>query len=71
LRGLGWTEGHNLIIEVPSTEGQADRFRELATELDRLNLDVVVAFGALAALAAKDVLRPLRAMIRSAAGRQG
>jgi putative tryptophan/tyrosine transport system substrate-binding protein len=56
LREVGWTEGRNLIVEVRSTEGQANLFRELATELDRLNLDVIVAFGGPAALAAKEIL---------------
>src|SRR5436190_10703469 len=56
LRELGWTEGRNLIVEIRSTEGQADLFRELATELTRLNLDLIVAFGAPAALAAREIL---------------
>ena len=56
LRELGWTEGRNLIVEVRSTEGQADLFRELATELTRLKLDLIVAFGAPAALAAREIL---------------
>jgi putative tryptophan/tyrosine transport system substrate-binding protein len=53
LRDLGWIEGRNLVIELRWAEGHADHFRELAAELNRLNLDVVVVFGGPAALAAK------------------
>jgi ABC-type uncharacterized transport system substrate-binding protein len=53
LRELGWIEGRNLQVELRWAEGQADHFREVAAELNRLNLDVVVAFGGPAALAAK------------------
>jgi putative ABC transport system substrate-binding protein len=56
LRDLGWTEGRNLIVEVRWTEGQANLFRELAIELDGLNLDLIVAFGGPAVLAAKEIL---------------
>src|SRR5205823_1089564 len=56
LRDLGWIEGRNLIIELRWAEGPADRFRQLAAELDGLNPDLVVAFGGPAALAAKEIL---------------
>src|SRR5436190_22088092 len=56
LRGLGWMEGRNLTLEVRSIKGQADRSREPAAELGRLKLDVVVAFGGPAPLAAKEML---------------
>ena len=33
LRELGYAEGHNLVIECRSAPGQAERIRDLATEL--------------------------------------
>jgi putative ABC transport system substrate-binding protein len=53
LRELGWIESRNLSIELRWAEGQPDHLREVAAELNRLNLDVIVAFGGPAALAAK------------------
>jgi ABC-type uncharacterized transport system substrate-binding protein len=43
LRALGWIEGRNVIIEWRYTEGNAERAPELAAELVRLKLDVIVA----------------------------
>jgi putative tryptophan/tyrosine transport system substrate-binding protein len=42
LRELGWVEGQNLVIEYRSAEGKAERLTELAAELVRLKLDVLV-----------------------------
>ena len=54
LRQLGYVEGQNLIIEYRSGEGRIERFPELAVELVRLKVDVVVTRGTPAALAAKN-----------------
>src|SRR5262249_26540706 len=43
LRDLGWTPGSSLIIEYRHAEGRAARLGELARELVRLNVDVIVA----------------------------
>src|SRR2546425_11477483 len=43
LRELGYVEGQNLIIEFRSADGRAERLPELATELVRLRVDVIVA----------------------------
>ena len=43
LRELGWIEGQNLIVEQRSAEGSYERLPELAAELVRLNVDVIVA----------------------------
>src|SRR5262249_11501434 len=43
LRGLGWAEGQNLVIEYRFAEGQSDRLRDLAAELVRLKVDVIAA----------------------------
>ena len=43
LRGLGDTEGANLVIERYSAEGRSDRFAALATKIISRNPDVIVA----------------------------
>lgn len=43
LHQLGYIEGRNLIIEFRWAEGKLDRMRELAEELVRLRVDVIVA----------------------------
>jgi putative tryptophan/tyrosine transport system substrate-binding protein len=53
LRGLGYVEGQNIQIEYRSAAGRADRFPELADELLRLGVDLIVTRGTPAALAAK------------------
>jgi putative ABC transport system substrate-binding protein len=53
LRELGWVEGQNLVIEYRSAEGRFDRLPELAAELVRLKVDVIVAAPTPGALAAK------------------
>ena len=53
LRELGYVEGKNLVIEYRSADGRDDRFAGLATELVRLNVDLILTRGTLAALAAK------------------
>jgi putative tryptophan/tyrosine transport system substrate-binding protein len=54
LRELGWVEGHNLIIEYRWAEGNVERLPDLAAELVRRNVDVIVAPAGSAALAAKN-----------------
>ena len=45
LRELGHMEGKNVVIEYRYAEGKRDRFPELAAELVRLKVDVIVAAG--------------------------
>ena len=52
LRARGYIEGRNVVIEYRSTDG-FDELSRLATELVRLNVDVIVASGAPAAFAAR------------------
>ena len=54
LRELGYVEGQNLSIEYSSADGIAERFPELAWELVRLNVDLIVTRGTPAAQAAKN-----------------
>src|SRR5262245_30312662 len=43
LRELGYVEGRNFTLELRSAEGSADRLPDLAAELVRLQVDVIVA----------------------------
>jgi putative ABC transport system substrate-binding protein len=45
LRELGYIEGQNIVIEHRYGEGRTDRFPELAAELVRLNVDIIVVSG--------------------------
>ena len=54
LRELGWVEGQNLVIEYRWAEGNVERLPDLAAELVRRNVDVIVAPAGSAALAAKN-----------------
>jgi len=53
LRNLGYVEGRNLIIDYRSADGRAERFPDLAAELVRLKVDLIVTRGTPAARAAK------------------
>jgi putative ABC transport system substrate-binding protein len=53
LRDLGWVEGQNIVIEYRWAEGRFARLNELAGELVRLKVDVIVAPTSIYAAAAK------------------
>jgi len=53
LQVLGWIEGQNIAIERRYAENRLERLPELAAELVRLNVEVIVAVGTLGPLAAK------------------
>jgi putative ABC transport system substrate-binding protein len=53
LRELGYVEGQNIAIEFRSADGKPDRRPELAAELVRLKVDIIVADGAGPSLNAK------------------
>jgi putative ABC transport system substrate-binding protein len=53
LRELGYVEGQNIVIEYRWAEGRAERLPDLAAELVNLKVDVIVAGGTPAPLAAK------------------
>ena len=57
LRDLGYVEGRNLVIEHRDAEGKVERLPALAAELVALKVDVIVASGTLAALAAKQATK--------------
>jgi putative tryptophan/tyrosine transport system substrate-binding protein len=54
LRELGYIEGQNIAIEYLYAEGKRDRFLELAAELVRLKVDVIVTTGPIVTRAAKE-----------------
>jgi putative tryptophan/tyrosine transport system substrate-binding protein len=45
LRQLGYTEGKDIIFEIRNADGKLDRLNELAAELVRLRVDVIVTRG--------------------------
>jgi putative ABC transport system substrate-binding protein len=53
LRDLGYVEGKNLAIEYRWAEGKYDRLPDLAAELVRLKVDLIVTHGTPGTLAAK------------------
>src|SRR5262250_2086299 len=55
LRELGWVEGQNIVIDYRYAEGRVDRLPDLAAELVRLKVDLIVASaGTQVATAAKN-----------------
>jgi putative ABC transport system substrate-binding protein len=62
LRGLrerGYVEGQNLQIEYRSADGRAERFPDLAADIVRLPVDLIVTRGTPAAKAAKGATEPV------------
>jgi putative ABC transport system substrate-binding protein len=53
LRQLGYVEGQNLAIDYRSADGRLEQIPQLAAELVRRNVDVIVTRGTPSALAAK------------------
>ena len=54
LRETGYTEGKNLQVDVRSAEGKAERLHDLAAELVRRKVDIIVGFQTPAVQAAKE-----------------
>ena len=42
---LGYIEGQNIVIEYRYAEGKSDRYPELAAELVRIKVDIIVVAG--------------------------
>src|SRR5262245_59239919 len=53
LRGLGYTEGKNIIIEWRFAEANPDRLRTFAAELVRLPVEIIVTAGPVSTRSAK------------------
>jgi putative ABC transport system substrate-binding protein len=59
LRALGYVEGQNLVLEFRYAQGSAERLPDLAAELVRLPVEVLVAGGAPAIRAAQHATRTI------------
>ena len=67
LHELGWAEGRNVVIEYRWPEGRNDRIAEIAVELVRLKVDVIVTTGTPGALAAKQATSVIPVVMTSVA----
>jgi putative ABC transport system substrate-binding protein len=66
LRELGWIEGKNVVFETRYADDRLDRLPELAAELIRLKVDLIVTIGTLAPLAAKRATATIPIVMSSA-----
>ena len=64
LRELGWVEGQNIVIEYRYAEARFDRLPELAAELVRLDVELIVATPTPAAVAARNATRTIPIVMR-------
>jgi putative ABC transport system substrate-binding protein len=67
LNKLGWIEGKNLTLEYRFAEQKTERLPELAAELVRLNVDLIIVTGANGAIAAKNATATIPIVMTSAA----
>ena len=65
LRELGYIEGQNIFIEYRFAEGKFERLADLAMELVKLNVDVIVSVVTQASLAAKNATSTIPIVIVS------
>jgi putative ABC transport system substrate-binding protein len=54
LRELGWVEGQNIVIDYRYAEDRVDRLPDLAAELVRLKVDLIVSWGTQGVTAARN-----------------
>ena len=59
LKDLGWVEGQNIVIEWRFSGGRAELLPDLAAELVRLRVDLIVVPSSPAALAAKNATKTI------------
>ena len=71
LSKLGWIEGKNITIEYRFAEQKHERLPELAAELVRLKVDLIVASGERRALAAKKATSTIPIVMTSVCGPRG
>jgi len=65
LRDLGYFEGKNVAFEVRTSRGKSGRYPELAADLVRLKVDVIVAGGAGAVTAARNATKTIPIVMSS------
>ncbi len=66
LHDLGWVEGKNISIEYRYAEGRNDRLPDLAADLVRLEVDIIVAAVATDALVVQKATRTIPIVVASA-----
>ena len=66
LRDLGWVEGENISIEYRYAEGRLDRLPGLASDLVRLQVDLILTDTTSPALAVKYATRTIPVVVASA-----
>jgi len=71
LSKLGWVEGKNIAIEYRFAEQKPDRLPELASELVRCNVDLIVVSSGPAALAVKSATTTIPVVMANAADPMG
>jgi putative ABC transport system substrate-binding protein len=71
LREVGYVEGQNLVIEARYTEGSQARLHDLAADLVRLHVAVIVAEGAAATRAAQHATRTIPIVMAATRGPVG
>jgi putative ABC transport system substrate-binding protein len=59
LRELGYIDGRNVVLEIRNTQGRAERVDDLAAELVRLKVDVIVAAYPAAVFSARRATRTI------------
>ena len=67
LAALGYVDGKTIAIEYLYTEGKSDRLPELAAELVRLKVDLIVTETGVAALRAKDATQTIPIVMEGSA----
>ena len=68
LKGLGYVEGQNITYQARFAEAKFERLRDMATELVRLKVDVLVTQGGAAAAAAKQATSTIPIVMALASG---
>src|SRR4029450_2836841 len=71
LRELGWIEGRTITIEYRWAEGRSERFAEIAAELVRRKVDVIVTSATAAIVAAKQATSVIPIVFAAAGGPGG
>ena len=71
LRDLGYVEGQNILIEVRSADGHAERLPALAAELVRVKVDVILSEGTPPSIAAKGATRTIPIVFAASADAVG
>src|SRR5262249_44257164 len=59
LRELGWGEGQGIVIDYRYAEGRVDRLPDLAAELVRLKVDLIVSEGTQGVTAARNATQTI------------